>query len=201
MPVDLAPGGDERGRRGGTGWYLRRHACAGSRSACGPATSAAASTSGAENAACIRFSGRLWSVESEGAMAMTMARCAYKVMATPGPGPYTPHHGGQQRMASPARDRVSLRTRPRCLPRNKGIPLRLFLLPPVPHHPQLVWGHAEIFGAELAEGKSYLFGSECKAAVFTWHGCTIQMSSLSPSLRPLIPRARHRPSLHRVCLG
>ncbi|KAF8447839.1 hypothetical protein L210DRAFT_3715673 [Boletus edulis BED1] len=37
-------------------------------------------------------------------------------------------------------------------------------------------GHAEIFGAELAEGKSYLFGSECKAAVFTWHGCTIQMS-------------------------
>ncbi|KAI9571432.1 hypothetical protein HD554DRAFT_2016926 [Boletus coccyginus] len=53
---------------------------------------------------------------------------------------------------------------------------------------KLVWGHAEIFGAELAEGKSYLFGSECKAAVFTWHGCTIQMSSLSPSLRPLIPQ-------------
>lgn len=46
----------------------------------------------------------------------------------------------------------------------------------LPHTPQLLKGHAEIFGAELAEGRSYLFGSECKAAVFTWHGCTIQMS-------------------------
>ncbi|KAG5653694.1 Cleavage polyadenylation factor subunit clp1 [Sphagnurus paluster] len=41
---------------------------------------------------------------------------------------------------------------------------------------KLVRGYAEIFGAELAEGKQYLFGSECKAAVFTWQGCTIQMS-------------------------
>lgn len=41
---------------------------------------------------------------------------------------------------------------------------------------QLVTGHAEIFGAEMADGKTYLFGQECKAAVFTWQGCTIEMS-------------------------
>jgi polyribonucleotide 5'-hydroxyl-kinase len=41
---------------------------------------------------------------------------------------------------------------------------------------QLVHGEAEVFGAELAEGKPYLFGSECKAAIFTWQGCTIEMS-------------------------
>ncbi|KAG5645598.1 Cleavage polyadenylation factor subunit clp1 [Asterophora parasitica] len=35
---------------------------------------------------------------------------------------------------------------------------------------KLVRGHAEVFGAELAEGKQYLFGSECKAAVYTWRG-------------------------------
>lgn len=37
-------------------------------------------------------------------------------------------------------------------------------------------GQAEIFGAELAEGSTYLFGLECKAAVYTWQGCTIEMS-------------------------
>jgi polyribonucleotide 5'-hydroxyl-kinase len=41
---------------------------------------------------------------------------------------------------------------------------------------QLVSGEAEVFGAELPEGKPYLFGSECKASVFTWQGCTIEMS-------------------------
>jgi len=40
-------------------------------------------------------------------------------------------------------------------------------------------GHAEVFGAEFADGKYYLFGHECKAAIFTWQGCTIEMS---PSL-------------------
>jgi polyribonucleotide 5'-hydroxyl-kinase len=48
---------------------------------------------------------------------------------------------------------------------------------------QLVHGQAEIFGAELAEGKPYLFGSECKAAIFTWQGCTIEISS---SLYPVL---------------
>ncbi|KAH7889600.1 Pre-mRNA cleavage complex II protein Clp1-domain-containing protein [Phlebopus sp. FC_14] len=41
---------------------------------------------------------------------------------------------------------------------------------------KLIQGHAEVFGAELAEGQTYLFGSECKAAVFTWQGCTLQIS-------------------------
>ncbi|KIM55025.1 hypothetical protein SCLCIDRAFT_1221427 [Scleroderma citrinum Foug A] len=41
---------------------------------------------------------------------------------------------------------------------------------------KLIRGNAEIFGAELAEGKTYLFAFECKAAVFTWRGCTIQVT-------------------------
>lgn len=41
---------------------------------------------------------------------------------------------------------------------------------------KLIQGNAEVFGAELAEGKHYLFGSECKAAVFTWQGCTIEVT-------------------------
>ncbi|KAF5358007.1 hypothetical protein D9756_001285 [Leucocoprinus leucothites] len=41
---------------------------------------------------------------------------------------------------------------------------------------KLVRGKAEIFGAELVPGKYYLFGVECKAAVFTWKGCTIEIS-------------------------
>ncbi|GJE96936.1 Pre-mRNA cleavage complex II protein Clp1-domain-containing protein [Phanerochaete sordida] len=41
---------------------------------------------------------------------------------------------------------------------------------------KLVQGHAEIFGAELVDGKIYLFYEECKAAVFTWQGCTIQVT-------------------------
>lgn len=41
---------------------------------------------------------------------------------------------------------------------------------------KLLRGNAEIFGAELAEGKTYLFGFECKAAVFTWQGCTIKVT-------------------------
>jgi polyribonucleotide 5'-hydroxyl-kinase len=41
---------------------------------------------------------------------------------------------------------------------------------------RLLRGFAEVFGAELAEGKYYLFGHECKAAVFTWQGCTIEVT-------------------------
>ncbi|KAF9469333.1 Pre-mRNA cleavage complex II protein Clp1-domain-containing protein [Collybia nuda] len=41
---------------------------------------------------------------------------------------------------------------------------------------KLVRGYAEVFGAELAEGKYYIFGSECKAAVFTWQGCVIEVT-------------------------
>ncbi|KAH7873659.1 Pre-mRNA cleavage complex II protein Clp1-domain-containing protein [Lentinula edodes] len=45
----------------------------------------------------------------------------------------------------------------------------------------LIRGRAEIFGAELVEGKPYLFGSECKAAVFTWVGCTIEVTGQPPT--------------------
>ncbi|KAJ6624529.1 Pre-mRNA cleavage complex II protein Clp1-domain-containing protein [Mycena sp. CBHHK59/15] len=41
---------------------------------------------------------------------------------------------------------------------------------------KLIRGHAEVFGAELAAKKPYLFGSECKAAIFTWRGCTIEVT-------------------------
>lgn len=41
---------------------------------------------------------------------------------------------------------------------------------------KLLQGHAEIFGAELGQGVSYLFGLECKAAVYTWQGCTLQVT-------------------------
>lgn len=43
---------------------------------------------------------------------------------------------------------------------------------------ELVRGTAEVFGCELAEGKIYVFAYECKAAIFTWHGCTLQMSKI-----------------------
>ena len=41
---------------------------------------------------------------------------------------------------------------------------------------QLIKGRAEIFGFELVEGKVYLFAFECKAAVYTWQGCVLEMS-------------------------
>ncbi|KAF8637404.1 hypothetical protein AX17_002899 [Amanita inopinata Kibby_2008] len=41
---------------------------------------------------------------------------------------------------------------------------------------KLIQGYAEIFGSELVEGKSYLFGSECKAAIYTWSGCKIEVT-------------------------
>ncbi|KAJ7685464.1 Pre-mRNA cleavage complex II protein Clp1-domain-containing protein [Mycena polygramma] len=41
---------------------------------------------------------------------------------------------------------------------------------------KLIRGHAEVFGAELAAKKPYLFGSECKAAIFTWRGCVIEVT-------------------------
>ncbi|KAF8511121.1 Pre-mRNA cleavage complex II protein Clp1-domain-containing protein [Hysterangium stoloniferum] len=40
---------------------------------------------------------------------------------------------------------------------------------------KLISGLAEVFGAELAVGKTYIFGSECKAAIFTWQGCVLEM--------------------------
>lgn len=47
-------------------------------------------------------------------------------------------------------------------------------------------GQAEIFGAELGQGVNYLFGLECKAAVFTWQGCTLQICYHFLPFSPLI---------------
>ncbi len=58
-----------------------------------------------------------------------------------------------------------------------------------------------MFGAELAEGKYYLFGHECKAAIFTWQGCTIEISFAVCCHRNRMDcRARHRNAVNRVCL-
>jgi len=70
---------------------------------------------------------------------------------------------------------------------------------------QVLKGHAEVFGAELADGKYYLFGHECKAAIFTWQGCTIEMSPLLLrvfSASQIVPtsRVRHRNAVDRLCL-
>lgn len=72
---------------------------------------------------------------------------------------------------------------------------------------QVLKGHAEVFGAELADGKYYLFGHECKAAIFTWQGCTIEMSP--PSFKFTLfritehrinLRVRHRNAVDGLCL-
>jgi polyribonucleotide 5'-hydroxyl-kinase len=47
--------------------------------------------------------------------------------------------------------------------------------------PKLVSGLAEVFGTELAVGRTFLFGSECKAAIFTWQGCTLEIRLLQSS--------------------
>ncbi|KZT61554.1 cleavage/polyadenylation factor ia subunit Clp1p [Calocera cornea HHB12733] len=41
---------------------------------------------------------------------------------------------------------------------------------------RLVSGRAELFGAELPRERAYHFTAECKAAVFTWHGCTLEVT-------------------------
>jgi hypothetical protein len=46
---------------------------------------------------------------------------------------------------------------------------------------QLLQGQAEIFGAEMAPKRWYHFLAECKAAIFSWDGCQIEMSPRQPS--------------------
>lgn len=40
----------------------------------------------------------------------------------------------------------------------------------------IVDGQAEIFGTELVRNRRYLFGSGAKVAVFTWHGCVVEVT-------------------------
>ncbi|KAK8775595.1 hypothetical protein V5799_031063 [Amblyomma americanum] len=44
---------------------------------------------------------------------------------------------------------------------------------------ELKSGLAEIFGVELVKNKKFTFGPGAKVAVFTWHGCTLEISLLS----------------------
>ena len=39
----------------------------------------------------------------------------------------------------------------------------------------VIHGQAEIFGTELVRNKTYTFPPGAKAAVFTWHGCTVEL--------------------------
>nr|XP_033777017.1 polyribonucleotide 5'-hydroxyl-kinase Clp1 [Geotrypetes seraphini]XP_033777018.1 polyribonucleotide 5'-hydroxyl-kinase Clp1 [Geotrypetes seraphini] len=41
---------------------------------------------------------------------------------------------------------------------------------------ELLSGMAEVFGTELTRNKKFIFDAGCKMAVFTWHGCTVQLS-------------------------
>jgi len=41
---------------------------------------------------------------------------------------------------------------------------------------QLIQGTAESFGTELALQQLYSFGSGCNASIFTWHGCTLEIT-------------------------
>jgi len=41
---------------------------------------------------------------------------------------------------------------------------------------KLLTGRAELFGAELPRERTYTFTTECKAAIFTWHGCTLEVT-------------------------
>ncbi|PZC72048.1 hypothetical protein B5X24_HaOG211973 [Helicoverpa armigera] len=36
-------------------------------------------------------------------------------------------------------------------------------------------GYAELFGTELVKGNQYEFHTGAKVAVFTWHGCTVEL--------------------------
>lgn len=40
---------------------------------------------------------------------------------------------------------------------------------------QIKSGYAELFGTELVKGKPYEFHTGAKVAVFTWHGCTVEL--------------------------
>ncbi|KFM02760.1 Polyribonucleotide 5'-hydroxyl-kinase Clp1, partial [Aptenodytes forsteri] len=41
---------------------------------------------------------------------------------------------------------------------------------------ELLTGMAEVFGTELTRNKKFAFDAGAKVAVFTWHGCTVQLS-------------------------
>ncbi|XP_032823441.1 polyribonucleotide 5'-hydroxyl-kinase Clp1 isoform X1 [Petromyzon marinus] len=44
---------------------------------------------------------------------------------------------------------------------------------------ELLSGMGEIFGTELTRNKRYVFDAGSKVAVFTWHGCSVQLTGLT----------------------
>jgi polyribonucleotide 5'-hydroxyl-kinase len=67
--------------------------------------------------------------------------------------------------------------------------------------PQLLSGTAEIFGTELAEKHTYTFRGT-KAAIFTWHGCRIEVSGPCEEYiaedTPMIPYVNTHFALERL---
>ena len=49
-----------------------------------------------------------------------------------------------------------------------------------PYDIRLLSGHAELFGVELAPKQTYSL-SGCKGAIFTWHGCQLEITGVSES--------------------
>ena len=46
---------------------------------------------------------------------------------------------------------------------------------------QVVAGNAEVYGSEMAPGRTYVFSQECRAAINSWEGCMLEMSLLRRS--------------------
>ncbi|KAM9325920.1 polyribonucleotide 5'-hydroxyl-kinase Clp1 isoform 1-T1 [Gastrophryne carolinensis] len=57
----------------------------------------------------------------------------------------------------------------------KETELRLEVEGSAPVQVELVSGMAEVFGTELVKNKKYTFPPGSRAAVFTWHGCAVQL--------------------------
>ena len=70
---------------------------------------------------------------------------------------------------------------------------------------QVVAGNAEIYGYELAPGRTYVFSQECRAAIYNWEGCTLEMSRPRPSAlgswadSTSVPPS-YRKNCNRVCV-
>jgi hypothetical protein len=62
---------------------------------------------------------------------------------------------------------------------------------------QVVAGNAEVYGSEMAPGRTYVFSQECRAAIYSWEGCTLEMSRLRPSVQGPSPDSTGAPPSHR----
>jgi hypothetical protein len=58
---------------------------------------------------------------------------------------------------------------------------------------QVVAGNAEVYSSEMAPGRTYVFSQECRAAIYSWEGCTLEMSRLRPSVQGPSPDSTGAP--------